>query len=537
MPLFIPKLFLIKSKNKIPNLLLFFIISIIFLLKTPYKAHSLNLEEAYYYFLLSQIVANFPEEVEFYLQKAIEKDKGSIFLKKSLLTLYLQQRNLSSAENLAKELLQKAPYDREINLMAVRIFLHQKRPKDAISIIENFLKKNPKDEHFLSILISIYLQEKEWDQALTKLEDLERIYPNNYVFHLYKARIFREKGDISSAKKAYLQTLALIPDNKNLIVEVLRFLESIKDYEEIEKILINYLAQNPEDRDFLRLLFGLYFEQKEYEKSEKLLREYLKKQKDQPELLFYLGLTLEYRNRLKEAQSIYLEVPQDSPWYLEAQRRLFEIYKREDLNSAKKLLETIRLTKMREKSYFLFLAHSYEKIDLCEEGIEIAIEGLKLFPEDVDLILALAINYACIEDYQRVLEIVEPLLNKYPEDAYILNFVGYSLVELNKDLDRAETLLIKANQLKPQDPYIEDSLGWLYFKKNDLQKAKFYLEKAITNLKGEEEPIILDHLGDVYFKLGNYPLACDLYKKAFEKTLHKRERKKIQEKLRHCPRE
>lgn len=514
---------------------LFYLLILVVFSASIHKAHAYSMEEAYFYFLLSQIVAEKPEEVEYYLKRAIERDKKSLFLKKTLFAFYLQQSNITSAEKLGKELIQRVPEDREVILLLVRLYLLQKRPSKAITALEKYLTKNPKDEQFLSILISIYLQEKEWDQALTKLEQLEKLHPDNYIIPLYKARVFREKGDIASAKKSYLRSLELEPSNRALVIELIKFLEGIRDYKEMERILLNYLSQNPEDRDFLRLLLGIYFEQKDYDKSEKLIREYVEKEGNQPELIFYLGLTLEQKNRQNEAISLYESIPVDSPWYFEAQRRLFEIFRKKDLKKAKDLLNTIRGKKFKEKSFFLFLAHSYEKIDQCEEGVNVAKEGLTLFPMDVDLTLALATNYACLEDYEGVLEIVEPLLKAYPQDAYILNFVGYSLVELNKDLERAEDLLIKANQLKPEDPYIEDSLGWLYYKKSQLEKAKFYLEKALANLKGEEEPVILDHLGDVNLKLGNLSSACDLYKRALEKSIHHRERKKIEEKVKICP--
>ncbi len=518
-------------KNKLFFCIVLFL-SLIF--AKPLLSASPNFERAYYYFLMSQLFTDNATDVEKNLKKALELSKDSFFLRKMLFSFYLQNNKLEEAEKIGENLYKKYPYDRDLVFLMSKLYLQQERPNRAMGVLEKYMEKNPRDDEILSFLISLYLQQKEWDLALAKLDALSKRHPDAYAIWLFKARIYREKKDQVSAKNAYLKALELAPSNKALLVETLRYLESISSFEDIEKILQDYLVKNPEDKDFLRLLLGYYLEQKSWEKSEKLLKEYLEKNKDQPEFLFYLGLTLEYKNKLEEALKIYAEIPVGSPWHLEAQKRSFELFKKQDLKLAKKFLDDLKAKGLDEKSYFLFLAHAYEDIDECEVGAEIALEGLKKYQEDPDLSLALASNYACLEDYQKVLEVVSPLLKKLPEDAYILNFVGYSLVELGREFEKAEELLLKAEKIKPNDPYIEDSLGWLYFKKDDLEKAKAYLEKAFKNAK-TDEPVIWEHLGDLYLKLQKKKEACELYKKALEKTVHKREKNRLLEKVKACP--
>lgn len=488
--------------------------------------------DAYYYFLLSQIVAENVTETEAYLERAVKLDK-SLYLKKVLMAVYLQNNRVEKARSLGESIYKKNPYDKELVFLLGKVYLQENRPNKAISVSEKYLEKNPKDHEILGFLISLLIQQKEWDQALQKLDQLEKIHPENYAIYLFKARIFREKGDYESAKRAYLKAIELSSENKSLILEALRFLESIAAKVEIEKILVNYLIKNPEDQDFLRLLLGLYMEQGNWEKSENLLKNYLEKHKDQPEFLFYLGLTLEYKNKPNDALKIYKEISPKSLWFFEAQKRIIKILRKRDLNEAKAYLEELSKVDFKEKSFYVFLSHAYEDLDLCERGIEVAKIGLMSHPEDPDLLLSLASNYACLENYEEVLKIVEALLKKFPEDAYVLNFVGYSLVELNRDLERAEKLLLKADQLKSDDPYILDSIGWLYFKKGDLEKAKNYLQKAMEKAK-EDEPTIWFHFAEVYLKLGEKEKACDLLKKALEITIHTREKKKIEDLLKNC---
>lgn len=472
--------------------------------------------------------------MELYLKRALERDKKSIFLKKNLLNLYLHQQNFSQAEKLAKELKSYLTDDSEIAILTARLHLSQNRADMAIQALERYLEKNPKEEAILNLLISIYLQQKQWDQALEKLDRLNQIYPQEIFIEIFRARIFREKGEYLKAKEHYLKALDRKTDNRALLVEILKYLELNKDFESIEKILLKYISEHPDDKDIMRLLFGFYFDQGDWEKSEKLLKNYLLKHKDQPEILFYLGLTLEQKGNQKEAIQIYQSIPEDSPWYLDAQRRVFNYLKKQNPDEAKELINKIKIRKSRERAQYIFLLHAYEDLDLCEEGVKLGEEALKQYNNDPDVILAVALNYACLDNYEKVLNLVEPLLEKYPNDAYILNFIGYSLVELDRELSRAEELLIKADKLKPNDPYILDSLGWLYYKRGDLKLAFQYLERA-TSLLTEDEAVILWHFGDVLRALSYKERACEVYNKALRSVIHQREKQRILDRLKSCP--
>jgi len=97
-----------------------------------------------------------------------------------------------------------------------------------------------------------------------------------------------------------------------------------------------------------------------------------------------------------------------------------------------------------------------------------------------------------------------------PENANALNYLGYTYADIGKNLDEAERLVKLALQYKPEDGYITDSLGWIYFKKGKLDQALLLLQKAVTLIP--EDPTILEHLGDVYMKLDKREKALEYYK-------------------------
>ena len=91
-------------------------------------------------------------------------------------------------------------------------------------------------------------------------------------------------------------------------------------------------------------------------------------------------------------------------------------------------------------------------------------------------------------------------LSLFPDQPLVLNYLGYSWVDRGENLDDALGKLRRAVELRPNDGYIVDSLGWAHFKLGRYDEAVTELERAI-DLKASD-PVINDHLGDAYWKVG-----------------------------------
>ena len=85
-------------------------------------------------------------------------------------------------------------------------------------------------------------------------------------------------------------------------------------------------------------------------------------------------------------------------------------------------------------------------------------------------------------------------LSAYPNQAYVINYLAYSWIEKGMNIEKSLKMLEKANQLKKNDGYIVDSLGWALFKLKKYKKAKEYLEIAVRLMPAD--PIVNDHFGD-----------------------------------------
>jgi tetratricopeptide (TPR) repeat protein len=88
----------------------------------------------------------------------------------------------------------------------------------------------------------------------------------------------------------------------------------------------------------------------------------------------------------------------------------------------------------------------------------------------------------------------------HPDQPLVLNYLGYSWVDQNRNLKKAMQYIEKAVRLKPDDGYFIDSLGWAHYRQGEFQKAATFLERAVE--LRPEDPTINDHLGDALWRVG-----------------------------------
>jgi len=91
-------------------------------------------------------------------------------------------------------------------------------------------------------------------------------------------------------------------------------------------------------------------------------------------------------------------------------------------------------------------------------------------------------------------------LELFPDRPEVLNYLGYTWADKGLHLDRALGMIQKAVDLRPNDGYIVDSLGWAYYMLGDYEEAVIHLERAVS--LSPEDAVLNDHLGDAYWKVG-----------------------------------
>ena len=116
-----------------------------------------------------------------------------------------------------------------------------------------------------------------------------------------------------------------------------------------------------------------------------------------------------------------------------------------------------------------------------------------------------------------------------PDEASILNYLGYSLIDRRQKLDEAIKMVQRAVELRPNDGYIVDSLGWAYYQLGNYEEAVKHMERAVDLRSGD--PIIAEHMGDVYWRLDRKLEARFQWQHAKDNKPEPEDLKRIEEKL------
>lgn len=125
-------------------------------------------------------------------------------------------------------------------------------------------------------------------------------------------------------------------------------------------------------------------------------------------------------------------------------------------------------------------------------------------------------------DFRKALELE-------PDQPDVLNYLGYSLVELGQKLDEAEKMIEKAVDQRPEDGYIVDSLGWILYRFGEFERATDHLERAVE--LRPVDPVINDHFGDALWMVGRKTEARFQWKRALSFEPDEKDAKRIRRKL------
>ena len=156
-------------------------------------------------------------------------------------------------------------------------------------------------------------------------------------------------------------------------------------------------------------------------------------------------------------------------------------------------------------------------------------QGLKLDPENDQMYFRLGVIYDKMDRKADSIDAMKSALKLDPKNPSALNYLGYTYADMGQNLDEAEQLIQQALTYKPDDGYITDSLGWVYYKKGLYRKALECLEKAVKLIP--DDPTILEHIGDTHLKLDHPQKALEYYRLALAKKEKENEKTDLQAKI------
>ena len=147
------------------------------------------------------------------------------------------------------------------------------------------------------------------------------------------------------------------------------------------------------------------------------------------------------------------------------------------------------------------------------EALQVYEEATQRFPEDTDLAYERAMVAEKAGRLDEMERLLRELIGRAPDYGHAYNALGYSLADRNQDLEQARELIRHAVALIPDDPFIQDSLGWVEFRLGNLAEARRILQAAFER---RADPEIAAHLGEVLWTAGEQEAALSVWRQGLQ---------------------
>ena len=141
----------------------------------------------------------------------------------------------------------------------------------------------------------------------------------------------------------------------------------------------------------------------------------------------------------------------------------------------------------------VLLGYAYLQLREFDDAVRHLEAGHRLDPENTDVLFNLAMAHQELGHYDTALACGKDVLQRQPENAAALNFVGYIQAERGQALEESEALVRRALAAEPDNGYYVDSLGWVLFQRGHFAGAVVELERAVALTK-HQDAVILEHL-------------------------------------------
>lgn len=468
----------------------------------------------------------------------------------SALALNARDHTLAlAAAQLWVELEPKSSEAQEANAEAL---LHAGRLADARAAFEHRLALTPtanRGQAYLRIAAALG-RHADRAAALEVMRGLVRAHPNVREAHYALAHLTVRMGDLPASLAAIERALALAPgweeaavfkarvlvSQKNNLVALKFFEDYLNTYPRATTLRLNYArylidlkqwtqaraqfkrvaAETPQDADALYAVGLLALQANQYEEAKKYIQLNLELQPGNDQGRLYLGQIAEEEKKYDEAARWYGEV-QGEALQFEAQTRLALLRAAQgDVAGARAQLHAIQPQGEQQRVQLVLsedqvLRNARE----FEQSLQVLTDALEHMPDEPDLLYARALVAERLNKIDLHEADLRKVLAKDPKNAHALNALGYTLADRTTRYEEAHALIKQALELRPDDAFIMDSMGWVHYRMGNNAEAIKYLKRAFS-IRNDAE--ISAHLGEVLWVTGDRAAAENVWREALKDT-------------------
>jgi tetratricopeptide (TPR) repeat protein len=459
-------------------------------------------------------------EEQFKAAQDLDPDSEEVVL--NLSRLYAENGDLAHAAKVI-EVVPVSERTPKMEFALGAVYDQLKRPKDAIDAYKRAADLDPEDVHNMGALAQALLNDNQLDESLKIYRQMADADPEDTSTIVHISEILRRQGKYEDALATVKKAVKKDPDsleagyNEGLLLDVLgRFDESAQVYEHMVDLTSHangaYTADEKNNRAiFLERLGSVYHEQNKVDEAiaayqkmidlggENALRGY------QSEVDVYRDAKM-FDKAIEVSRKAVEANPKDRDLKLMLAGELVDQGKEDEgIGMAKAMLNNTA----DDREVWIALGQIYTRIHKWKEAEDALNKATALTTKKEDNVYLLFQKGGLAErqkHYEQAEQYFHQALELDPNNAAVLNYLGYMLADKGNRLPEALKMIRKAVELEPMNGAYLDSLGWAYFKLGQYELAEENLRQAVE--RDQTDPTVHDHLGDLYDKTGRIRLAA-----------------------------
>jgi tetratricopeptide (TPR) repeat protein len=477
-----------------------------------------------------------------YAERAFELDPDDEGLRLFLGSLYRIRRDPESAARVLRDA-EGAPVSSDAAVLLFGILLEGERHPEAKSVAQWLIDHEAEGVRGYIALAEVTERMGDAPGAEAVLRQGLAKHPGDLALFGALARSRRERGDRVGEIGIYREILVLHEDHHATLLALAEAQIALGQEDEATATLERVEAAHPDDLRTLLQLGFRNFEAGDFASAERRFAQALAQQPEQHEVAYFLGVVQRRMGKIDEATASFDRIPPEHERYADGRVQVAGIHeKRGDFAAAQ--LEVEKAREVEPSRPLDLYAASLRAKGGDVAGAIAFLEGLlEESPEDAEVLYNIGVIHGEARNVEEAIRYMRIVLGLNPDHASALNYVGYTFAERGENLDEAEAMIARALELRPDDGYITDSLGWVYYMRarpllaqGNVKEARLWLDRAIDELERAAkltggDPVISEHLGDVHLALGEKKRALEYYEEAVQLEPRPEEQPDLHEKL------
>ena len=444
-----------------------------------------------------------------------------------LARIYLEMGRSAEAGKVLREVLEKAGDNRDARELLADILEEAGEAKEAVEIYRPAVEASPGNPYGQYRLGTLLNSAGRFEEAQEHLRSALQVDPANLRVLMALGQAYLGSGDNRQAEDLYQQAL----DRDAGSLEARFFLGRIAQARaEDERALTLYdqiLTQASEQKSPQeKVFFGLasfqigviHYLRKDYAAAAKSVQDALQASSRPSDEVYGLLVRIHLDARkMPEAATVLQEGRSQLPDSMDLQALEGEILLREGKRAAaRKAFRQLEQKSQGSVPAYLAILQACARAESNKEGAIWAREARGKHADSEELAFQLAALQERSGRFKASEKAFRTLLERHPDNAEALNYLGYMLADRGIKLEEALGMIQKAVSLQPNNAAFQDSLGWVYYRLGRVEQAEDLLARAAAGSR--EDPTVLEHLGDVRMKLGKPVEAQQAYLKALERA-------------------